>query len=519
MAYISTVDERYGGGFLQYDADDLDAPSTLNSTYVLAENDVGYGNLSDMYISADRDVYSLGILSTGYYTVDVDEYRWDLSEFGFGSVSEFRVLDSFGFVVDRSFSTYSDITFVVTSPETYYVEIIGGSSFSEEQYSVVYDKVGELNTAPEIESTPPLVALEDTTYSYSLIVSDVDGDDIYFDDLSSVLPSWLTRSGNVISGRPTQSDVGLHDVKIVIEDEFGAVDVQVFTIAVANLNDPPTGSIKILGDPTLRVELSADVSSVFDQDGVDGSTIRFQWMRDGKNILGATDIDYTLVVADVGSAISVAVSYTDLFGAKEKLVSTQTSPVNGDLLIKGGSGDDILKGEKFNDTILGRGGSDELYGFAGIDKLVGGAGGDKLRGGGAQDTLKGNGGADRLLGQQGNDTLAGGGGGDTLLGGGGADNLLGQKGNDVLIGGKGRDTLSGNGGSDKFVFARADGIDTITDFNPNRETIVITSGANNFGGLSFKQVGTDAHVSFANTVIKVQNTNVSDLTADVFDFA
>ena len=37
MAYIATIDERYLGGYSQYAAGDLDAPSTLNEVAVLTK--------------------------------------------------------------------------------------------------------------------------------------------------------------------------------------------------------------------------------------------------------------------------------------------------------------------------------------------------------------------------------------------------------------------------------------------------------------------------------------------------
>ena len=67
MAWSSTFDERYVGGYLSYSADTYDASNLLNSTFTLANGETAYGNLTDAYTTADQDVYSLGILSTGYY--------------------------------------------------------------------------------------------------------------------------------------------------------------------------------------------------------------------------------------------------------------------------------------------------------------------------------------------------------------------------------------------------------------------------------------------------------------------
>ena len=123
MAYFSNVDERYAGGFLSQHVDAYDAPNTINSLYRLAENTYGYGNLTDAYISADVDVYSLGSLTTGHYKLDVDEYNWDYSNFGYGSISNFSILNSYGGVVETSYNQFSDIEFTVEAPSIFYVEI------------------------------------------------------------------------------------------------------------------------------------------------------------------------------------------------------------------------------------------------------------------------------------------------------------------------------------------------------------------------------------------------------------
>jgi Ca2+-binding RTX toxin-like protein len=68
------------------------------------------------------------------------------------------------------------------------------------------------------------------------------------------------------------------------------------------------------------------------------------------------------------------------------------------------------------------------------------------------------------------------GGNDTLNGEQGDDFLSGEYGTDVLNGGDGLDTLTGGSGGDRFLFnTPSEGIDTITDFTPASDTIVLSA--------------------------------------------
>ncbi|MDJ0553679.1 MAG: peroxidase family protein [Microcoleaceae cyanobacterium MO_207.B10] len=151
----------------------------------------------------------------------------------------------------------------------------------------------------------------------------------------------------------------------------------------------------------------------------------------------------------------------------------------GDVL-NGNSGNDSLSGGAGNDTLNGRGGQDTLNGAAGDDELKGGAGKDILNGDAGNDELTGGKGKDSLDGGAGDDELTGGKGKDSLDGGAGDDQLKGNDGQDTLNGGAGNDELTGNGGQDHFIFNSNEafqsedlGIDTITDFQSNRDIILL----------------------------------------------
>ncbi|NJK75798.1 MAG: hypothetical protein HC942_19580 [Microcoleus sp. SU_5_6] len=78
-----------------------------------------------------------------------------------------------------------------------------------------------------------------------------------------------------------------------------------------------------------------------------------------------------------------------------------------------------------------------------------------------------------LDGSTGSDTLRGGKGNDTIIGGDGDDFLFGEGGDDSSIGGN---------GVDRFLLSTNSGIDTILDFEVDKDLLVLGSG------LTFSQV-------------------------------
>jgi len=102
--------------------------------------------------------------------------------------------------------------------------------------------VNNVNDAPTFTSTAGTSVNEDALYSYSITTNDVDGNSLTI--TAPTKPAWLnlTDNGNgtgTLSGTPTNSEVGTHNVTLRVND--GTVDVdQSFTITVNNTNDAPT---------------------------------------------------------------------------------------------------------------------------------------------------------------------------------------------------------------------------------------------------------------------------------------
>jgi trimeric autotransporter adhesin len=193
----------------------------------------------------------------------------------------------------------------------------------------------------------------------------------------------------------------------------------------------------------------------------------------------------------------------------ENLTLTGTAAINGtgntlDNTLTGNAGNNILDGGLGNDTLIGGAGDDLYIVDSANDRITEQAGGGTdtvqssvtwILGANLENlTLTGNSAINGtgnnldniLIGNSAGNILDGRGGNDTLIGGIGNDTLLGGSGNDTLRGGKGNDILTGRNGSDRFVIARGEGTDTVTDFNRNTDKIGLADGLS-FGQITISQ--------------------------------
>ncbi len=126
----------------------------------------------------------------------------------------------------------------------------------------------------------------------------------------------------------TQADVGEIISVLVVYNDGGRRQLFLTrTPKIANLNDLPTGAVTITGTATQGQTLIADTSGISDPDGPSNLIFTYQWKRDDTAISGATGRTYRLLQADVGSKITVTVSWTDAGRASETLTSAATSDV------------------------------------------------------------------------------------------------------------------------------------------------------------------------------------------------
>lgn len=161
----------------------------------------------------------------------------------------------------------------------------------------------------------------------------------------------------------------------------------------------------------------------------------------------------------------------------------------------------LFRGNTGDDSIIGSIAGDILIGFLGNDILLGAIGNDIINGGRGSDLLRGLVGSDTLLGDIGRDILEGGGG------------------NDTLVGGQGFDQISGGRGRDEFVLQLRNGIDTVLDFEDQRDRFRLPENID-FDDLRLVQRGRDAVVRVGSSALAVlRDIDIDRLTgADFISF-
>ena len=95
------------------------------------------------------------------------------------------------------------------------------------------------NDAPVIISEPDTLAQEDVPFQYNVLVKDPDPSDIFFPTLISGPAGVTIDSLGRLNWTPLQSQIGLHQIEIVVRDQNDANTKQTFSVDVKETNDAP----------------------------------------------------------------------------------------------------------------------------------------------------------------------------------------------------------------------------------------------------------------------------------------
>lgn len=146
-----------------------------------------------------------------------------------------------------------------------------------------------------------------------------------------------------------------------------ARDIYAKTGSVPSAQSPQhiEGEITITGDLISGETLSVVTDTLSDDDGL--GALSFQWYADNQLISGATAQTLMLSDSEVGTSISVKVSYLDAHGTSETITaagSTLVLPTNTSLDHKNKPGDEVINGTDGIDRVI------YTYGYSDVDILV-----------------------------------------------------------------------------------------------------------------------------------------------------
>jgi hypothetical protein len=199
----------------------------------------------------------------------------------------------------------------------YYVNISVDDGNDGWDFSNFTLTVYNINDPPVMSAQDQLTAIEDSLYSGLYYATDVDKGDRLVWQLATNASSWLKidPKGGVLTGIPTNDDIGSYWVNVTVKDLAGAYDFHNFTLIVVNTNDPPV----IYGDLPNATEgqfysynLTASDVDVGDTDLEWNLTSNAKWLVLGPNpgaISGTPSND------DVG-VCSLIVTVTDTSGGQ-----------------------------------------------------------------------------------------------------------------------------------------------------------------------------------------------------------
>ena len=204
----------------------------------------------------------------------------------------------------------------ISSSGTLSLQTTLGSSSDGGRYVALVTAAPEVGGPAGVEQ----LVLVDTVAHSSAVISR-SGTGALADD--AVISPVLSANGTRIAFSSQASNLGVGSVDGQMH--LYVSQLQATPDTTEAINNAPTGTIGIVGSVTQGQSLSVNASSLADADGL--GTLSYQWFRAGNVIAGATNSTYLLGQADVGSSISIRISYLDGSGKVEGMSSTATAAV------------------------------------------------------------------------------------------------------------------------------------------------------------------------------------------------
>ncbi len=234
------------------------------------------------------------------------------------------------------------------------------------------------NRAPLLNDLPngPLGLLNGTNHRpFNFSVADADGNPLTLTlsasqgTINGLIDADALAPGLQLQGSASQINAALNSasfsstqsstVALALNDGFATTTGTIkFSPAPApgtTANVTPYGGVAINGLQQVGQVLSANTTNLYDPNGM-GSALSYQWFRDGQAIGNASNKSYLVTNADSGHDLSVQVSYRDLAGYDEAVMSYSLTAFGGTSLVNqtpygGVSIDGTAGGAKIGSTL------------------------------------------------------------------------------------------------------------------------------------------------------------------------
>ncbi len=115
-------------------------------------------------------------------------------------------------------------------------------AYAEQSYTLTVGQAQIANTPPNITSVPETSAILGKAYQYQLVATDSDGDELSYFVTTASEGMQLDTSSGLLEWTPTETQVGLHEIFLSVEDGRGGRATQgysVFVSSVASTNQAP----------------------------------------------------------------------------------------------------------------------------------------------------------------------------------------------------------------------------------------------------------------------------------------
>ncbi|MEQ9204851.1 MAG: BspA family leucine-rich repeat surface protein, partial [Cyclobacteriaceae bacterium] len=205
------------------------------------------------------------------------------------------------------------LTFEVTPSDG----TLSGEASESAYFGPILINDGNTNIPPAFTSDALTSIKDNETYTYTVTYEDINNDVPVLTKTTG--PAWLSVTGFELSGSPTASNIGDHQVVLTLDDQNGGTVTQAFTITVIQSNTAPT-AVSVAVDVHFNFNVGMPFGGVYNfidaEQDTDNST--YKWYRSDDNagankteIPGAASKIYKATIDDAGKYLSFEVTPND----------------------------------------------------------------------------------------------------------------------------------------------------------------------------------------------------------------